>query len=247
MINNVFGDASLADVLEALKNSTMVDLNVMNIGEIVSFDATNQTAQVKVLIKRIDTMKEDGTILYQAFPTLLQNVPVMVLFGGTGYLTMPITAGDSCLLLYNDREIDQWFANGGWQAPITQRVHDVSDAVAIVGINSLQKSIASYLTAGVRLAFGDVTISLTAGEIASVAALFLHTGDMHVTGTSALDGNVTCGANISVAGQMSGNGGTLTISDNIVQSAGKTLAAGNGASGTFTTVTVVDGIVTSGT
>lgn len=213
MKNNFFAKPTLDNVLQAVKDNVHENLNCINIGQIVEFNSTNQTAQVQVMIKRISEIKLDGTIVYQQFPTILNDVPCFVLFGGTGYLTMPITKGDNCILLFADREIDNWFQNGSYTATTTLRTHDVSDAIAIVGINSLQTSIQSYLTTGIKMAFGSTNIQLTAAEIASVATIFLHTGNMHVTGNCIVDG---------------------------------TLSAGNGATGTFDTVTVHNGIVVSG-
>lgn len=239
MIRNNFSPPTVEEALDAVQDATLKMLNKANIGEIQSFDPATQTATIQIQIKRIDSIDLNGTVIYRDVP-LLASCPVMVLFGGTGHLTFPITKGDPCLVIFNDREIDQWFASGTAQRPISQRVHDIADGIALVGINSLKTSIQNYLTTGIRLALGGDKIEITAGQIASLAALFLHTGNMKITGNLEVDGN------LSIEGVVHGSGGTISIDDNLVQTPGRTLAAGNGATGTFTIVTVVDGIVTGG-
>lgn len=232
MIRNIFTEPTLRDLMQNVKDDVSSSINCINIGKIISFNSAIQTAVVQIQIKRIDSIKTDGTVLYKQVP-LLFDCPVVVMFGGGASLTFPISAGDSCLVLFNDREIDNWFATGQQSVVNTQRTHSISDGIALVGINSLQSAIQNYLTAGIRLAFNPNTkIELTSGQIASLATLWAHTGNMKITGNLELDGT------------MSSAGGTTTATNPI---SATQLHAGNGATGTFNIVTVVDGIVTSGT
>ena len=52
-------------------------------------------------------------------------------------LTFPVKPGDECLLVFNERCIDGWWQSGGSSEPLDYRQHDLSDAVAIMGISSL--------------------------------------------------------------------------------------------------------------
>lgn len=255
--NNQFTPPSLSALMSELKKDIFNNLNCINVGIIQSFDEADQTATIRVAIKRVIEIKDDGTKVLRERPLLLK-CPVVILFGGSTYMTFPIAEGDECLVLFNDREIDNFWTTGSVEAPSSPRAHSASDAIALVGIRSLQKSIENYLTTGIRLSHETARIDLTQDQIDSVASLFLHTGDFEATGDAAVGGSidvtvdgdfggdVSVAGNLSVVGDMKGTGGTITIDDNIVQTPGNTLSAGNGASGTFTTVTVVDGIVTGG-
>lgn len=255
---------TLTDVLESNKKDILTTLNCIQIGEIVSFDALTQTASIKIVLKKVISVTPQGVETYQENPTLILKCPVITLFGGTSFISLPIQPGDNCVLLFNDREIDNWFVNGGIQVPNTARTHDASDAIAIVGIHSLQQSIATYLTNGIRLSYGggSAKIDLQENAINSLATLFLHTGNMQITGTLEVEddvtldqdldvkGDTTVEGNLIVLGDVVGTGGTITIGDNVA-APGKTisaghLSAGDGATGTYTIVTVVNGIVTSG-
>jgi hypothetical protein len=246
--------------LNEQKKDTFSSLNCIQIGQIVDFDAAKQTASIQLLLKKVVAVDPQGIETYQERPTIILKCPVITLFGGTAFISLPIQPNDNCIVLFNDREIDNWFVNGGTQVPTTARMHDVSDAIAIVGVRSLQDSIATYLTNGIRLSYGGGTakIDLQANAINSLATMFLHTGNMKITGTLEVEDNTTLDKNLevkqdtlvdgglTVIGEVRGNGGTINIADNVVQAAGKTFSAGNGATGTFNVVYVSGGIVTGG-
>jgi hypothetical protein len=59
----------------------------------------------------------------------------MVLQGGGAYIDMPVTPGDFCIVLFNDRDIDTWWSTANMADPATNRKHDLSDGIAIVGLN----------------------------------------------------------------------------------------------------------------
>jgi hypothetical protein len=51
---------------------------------------------------------------------------------------MPIQSGDTCLVLFCDRDLDNWFESGQITTLNSNRVHDLSDGVALVGIRHKQ-------------------------------------------------------------------------------------------------------------
>lgn len=229
----------LAALLYNHKVDVVKNLNCIQIGTIESFDAATQVAQISFVLKQVKEILPDGTEILQSRPVLAQ-VPCIVLFGGVGFLSMPIAKGDNCLLFFNDREFDNWFISGEVSTPSSSRMHDISDAIALVGINSLQTVIENYLNNGVRLSYGgsdNARIDLQDNAINSLAALWTHIGSMAIQG------------NLSVSGIMTGNAGTgdMVIDSNVTLTAGKELHDGRGVTGTFNTVTVEDGIVTGGT
>lgn len=234
----------LPSILEEHKRDIQKSINCVQIGIIQAFDPATQKATVQIALKQITSIDGKGNKTFTEYPLLI-DCPVMVLFGGVDFMSMPIVAGDNCIVLFNDREFDNWFTNGGVQAPTTSRTHDISDGIAIVGIRPLTNSIATYLANGIRLSHasgGDAArIDLTDALITSVAALFYHHGDMRISEDLQVDGNVT------ILGDTYGNGSNnLNLKANLIQESGKSIHAGNGANGTFNVVTVVDGIVISG-
>ncbi|WP_414675081.1 Gp138 family membrane-puncturing spike protein [Luteibacter sp.] len=114
-------------------------------GVIVSFNPEAQTATVQPLIRQVMI---DGTT--QNLP-VLQDVPVAFPRGGGFVLTFPVSEGDECQLVFNDRCIDGWWFSGNPSEPLDYRIHDLSDATAQVGISSQPKVIPGFEMGAVAL------------------------------------------------------------------------------------------------
>lgn len=151
-------EPTLASLLELFKKGVKKEINCHQVGEIVSFDSDNQTAEVQIKMSYI----VNGEI--KQYP-LLVDCPCVVLGGGQGRITFPIQQGDSCLVLFNDRDIDNWFSGGQTMQPRTERAHSFSDAIALVGIRNMQNKITDYLADGTELRYGSSTIKLQDGKI----------------------------------------------------------------------------------
>jgi len=106
-------------------------------GEIVDFDAEKQTATVQPLIKE----KVQGE--WEQLPQLL-DVPVFFPRAGGYCLTFPVKEGDECLIIFNDMCLDAWWQSGGIQNQLEMRRHDLSDAMALLGITSVPKAVTDY-------------------------------------------------------------------------------------------------------
>ena len=102
---------------------------------------------------------------------ILVDVPIIMPRAGNFILTLPVTAGDECLVMFGDMCIDAWFSNGGIQNQIEKRRHDLSDGFAILGAWSQPNKITNYSTtsAQLRTENGASYIELKAGEINLVA------------------------------------------------------------------------------
>lgn len=232
----------LPNVLDEAKRDIGLSINCVQIGVIQSFDQATQRANIKIAMKQVRDIAEDGVKTIVEYPILLE-CPVMVLFGGIDIITLPIQPGDNCIILFNDRQIDNWMYNGNDQTPNIGRVHDLSDGIAIVGIRPLTNSIGNYLANGIRLSHGagNSQIDLKEDLIESIADLFLHNGDMRVTK------DLEVMEDFYVRGDSYGDsGGEWRLRANLNQIPGFEIHDGRRVSGTFNIVTVVDGIVVGG-
>ena len=165
----------LAALLVATKRDLMERLNCHQWGTVQAFDATKQTADVQIggLRQVVDYTQSPPVYVAKQYPLLLA-VPVMVISGGDAALTMPIAAGDTCLLLFNDRDFDAFWEAGTPALPNTGRLHDFSDALAIVGFRTKANPVADYDTARVRLYKGDTQLALGTKVRVENAAKNLH-------------------------------------------------------------------------
>jgi hypothetical protein len=173
--------ASAAQVDGRLKN-----LHTCMPGIIESYDATKQTAKVQPCIKRL--FLDRGWV---NLPVCV-DVPVCFPGGGDFFLTFPVKQGDECILMFSERSIDFWYANGGIQQPSEYRLHDLSDGMAIVGINSQPRKLSDVQTDGVELRSRARTtyIKMTEGEI-FIKGNITHEGNTVQTGNISSTGTVT--------------------------------------------------------
>jgi len=139
------------DVLEAKIRDRLKEVHVALPGFIQSFDATKQTAVVQPAINRIWIADDDGNGGGSIPIPLCSDVPVQFPRGGNGILTFPVAAGDECLLVFAERAIDNWWANGGKQDPSEFRMHDYSDGFALLGFSSVPRVVTNISTDGVEL------------------------------------------------------------------------------------------------
>ncbi|MEN0630633.1 Gp138 family membrane-puncturing spike protein [Phytobacter ursingii] len=122
-------------------------LKVAMPGVIESFDPDSVTASVRPAIKGYEPgAPGDGWNEL----SLLVDVPVIFPRGGGCTLTFPVKPGDECLLIFADRCIDFWWQNGGVQKPVDPRMHDLSDAFAIVGPQSQAHKISGISTSATQ-------------------------------------------------------------------------------------------------
>lgn len=153
----------LRDVLDLLKKEIFLTLNCHHVGTIQSFNETQQTAQVTLNYTK--TFYQQGANAQSLTPTqvsypILMDCPVVILSGGPAWLNLPVAAGDECLVLFNDRDMDNWF-QGVVGAPVaTSRLHSFSDAIALVGLRSLNRSIGSFDPTRAILTDGNAAIGI---------------------------------------------------------------------------------------
>lgn len=156
-----------------LMDAIKFGLRVACPGIIQTFDPNEQTVTVQPAIR--ERIRDPKTLTYSwvRLP-LLVDVPIVLPRAGGFALTLPISPGDECLLVFGDSAMDGWWANGGVQnTPGGEelRRHDLSDAYAIVGLWSQPRTLSNYSTVAAQLRTDDGTayISLSSSGIDLVA------------------------------------------------------------------------------
>lgn len=156
-------DPSLTDALNLLKKDILLSLFAHHIGTIQTFNAEKQTCTASINYTKTYFKYAPATGAYNPYQVtypLIADCPVIFLGGGSGSLTFPVSQGDECILLFNDRDIDNWF-QGGSGAPVsTPRLHSISDAIALVGVRSLANVLDGFDTSSVVLQNGTTKVSI---------------------------------------------------------------------------------------
>lgn len=169
---------------------TVNNVRVAMPGIIQSFDATEQTVTVQCAIR--EKINMDGNLSWQEIPLLL-DVPIIFPRAGNYILTMPIQAGDECLVVFGDSCMDAWWQSGGVQNQIDCRRHDLSDGYAIVGLYSQPRRITNYSTntAQLRNLSGSAYVELSGDNVNIVGGnVTISATSVTIGGSTTIDGRV---------------------------------------------------------
>lgn len=151
-------DYDLKSLLDLAIKNAFVNLNVQHVGIIQSFDPADQTVRVKVAYKRTVS----GALV--EYPVLI-DCPAVILGSKSKRLEIPITLGDECLVMFNDRDIDNWFASGQVGPLNSQRMHSIADGFALIGVRSLLNSIEDWDNTRVSIRNGDTRVGVSASKV----------------------------------------------------------------------------------
>ncbi|MFW3412298.1 Gp138 family membrane-puncturing spike protein [Aliarcobacter butzleri] len=127
MINNNNGALDLASTIGLGVIQALTNTHTNLIGKVVKVN--KKTIDVQPVIAR----EVDGeTIPLPVFP----DVPIINFLGGDSSIQMPIAIGDYCQLFVNERCLDNWYFGNDNKKPLSPRMFDYSDCVALVGLKN---------------------------------------------------------------------------------------------------------------
>lgn len=177
-------DISQTELLESNNDSVQMKLHTQLPARVVSFNATDQTVSIELLITQMDY---DGNAL--SLPPLV-DVPVGMLSYGAFSITATPTAGDEGLAHFAERCIDGWFESGRASVPLDIRFHDLSDAFFMPAYKSKPNAL---------------TIIPNAMHIGAESCYIR----LFENGTIEIKGNINLTGNLTATGSVSGAGITL--------------------------------------
>ena len=132
-------DIDVNEILDLTQNSIMSKIFCHNIGKIVAFNSEYQTVDVE--LQQIKQYK--GEYLQ---PSLLTDVPLYIYATNSAWITLPNLVGCTCIILSMDRNIDAYINTEETYVPITNRLHDITDSIALVTFKTQVNKIENYDT-----------------------------------------------------------------------------------------------------
>lgn len=157
-------------ILEAIR-ARMVETHTALPGIVESFNSEKQTAKIRIPLRR-DIRDSDGNETTRSWP-ILPAVPVWMPHAGGFHFTLPVSEGDECLVVFLERDISKWYEDGVEQSPETRRLHDISDGIALVGLNRKSQRIDPYNAS-------DLVVSNDAGD---QSVILRANGDIEIENT----------------------------------------------------------------
>lgn len=178
-LNQTPSNPTLKDLIDLVKKDILLSLNAHHVGTVRQFDSATQTATVSINYKKTLFQPNAVTGAYEAqaldYPLVLE-CPVIVLGGGTAALTFPILPGDECLVLFNDRDLDNWFQGNVGAAVATGRLHSFSDGIVLVGLRSTPNILLDYDTTRAALRNGETVVGVGLERVLIANSLFTLNG-----------------------------------------------------------------------
>lgn len=161
------GPVSLADVVEAAVAAGLARVELQVPARVEEYDAAKQVVRVAPLLREL-VEDGDGSEEAQALP-VVDFVPVEWPGAGGARLTFPIQVGDTGVLAFSGRSLDEWkAAPNRVVTPADNRRHAFMDAVFRPGLKSPAAPWTGARTDAVTLGYdgSGMQVHITSGGIA---------------------------------------------------------------------------------
>ena len=124
---------TLTDVINESIDAKLYETNTSMPGIVVAYNPGTNTADIQPAFTR----KYITNPIPLPLP-VIPNVPVALPRANQAFISFPIKPGDGVLLIFSQRSLDFWKAQGGVipLPPFNSRKHNLTDAVAILGLYS---------------------------------------------------------------------------------------------------------------
>ena len=165
------------ELIDGLQTKIKQDLRVSLPGIITKYDHKKQMADIDfspelLADNNINPLKG------------ISGVPVIFPRSGGASITMPVKAGDGCLVVFLDRDIRNWLLGKPKDRPMTRRMHNLNDAIAFVGLTPFSAPSVALNNTDLHIQYGGSNITLKPEGITEVFAnkeITIKTPDSNVT------------------------------------------------------------------
>lgn len=115
----------------AIFQSLIAEMHTILVAQVISFDAAKQTVSVQPVLQRKYKGQDPSNL------SVGEEIPVLFFGSGDFVITVDVKKNSYVVLLISERSLDKWFLQGGIVNPDDTRKFNLSDAIAIPGINPL--------------------------------------------------------------------------------------------------------------
>ena len=177
------------------------EINTSYPGKIVSFNPEEQTAVVQIAMEGYFQDQYTRNEKYTISPII--DVPVHFPKAGGFSITMPVTEGDDCLLVFAQRGIDQWLYENKQEIGLVEDAHgaglqrmlDRTDALCFVGFSTIPAPITNFNPNDVELRNADSSQIISLKKNKDISLVTTANVDIE-----AADVNITASGTMTLAG-----------------------------------------------
>lgn len=162
---------NIHELVKTIVENKIADMHICMPAKIISYDFASQKAVVQPALNQKYSADEIIKL------PIIHNVPVIHPASGGASITFPVLKNDTVLLIFSERSLEEWLQNGNQVTPDDPRQNDLTDAIALIGLNPFNKVsnaennsdlLLSYAGSKVRLK-PDGVIEAEASEINLIA------------------------------------------------------------------------------
>ena len=121
------------ELLNIIIANKIADMHICMPAKILEYDYTKQKAKVQ---PSLNQKYNDGEVI--ELPAIY-NVPVVHPASGGASITFPVNINDTVLLVFSEKSLEEWLSNGEQVTPDDPRQNNLTDAIALLGLNPFSK------------------------------------------------------------------------------------------------------------
>lgn len=122
------------ELLNIIIANKIADMHICMPAKILEYDYTKQKAKVQPALNQ---KYNDGEVI--ELPAIY-NVPVVHPASGGASITFPVNVNDTVLLVFSEKSLEEWLSNGERVTPDDPRQNNLTDAIALLGLNPFSKT-----------------------------------------------------------------------------------------------------------
>ena len=122
------------ELLNIIIANKIADMHICMPAKILEYDYTKQKAKVQPALNQ---KYNDGEVI--ELPAIY-NVPVVHPASGGASITFPVNVNDTVLLVFSEKSLEDWLSNGEQVTPDDPRQNNLTDAIALLGLNPFSKT-----------------------------------------------------------------------------------------------------------
>ena len=157
--------SSDADLARQIARAVTAGMHTAIPGRVLAYDRTQQRADVQPVVRFSRRNRDGERVTY--LPAPVPNCPVVFPGSGSVSLTWDLASGDSCLIVFSERSIDEWLSTGeADNEPADPRRFALTDGFVIPGGRPFVDPLpaAAYASGAAVLRGADVRLGSSAAS-----------------------------------------------------------------------------------
>lgn len=173
------------ELINIIVANRIADIHICMPAKIIKYDYKTRKADVQ---PGINQKYNDGEVVILP---IIHNVPVIHPAAGGASIIFPVKIGDSVLLMFSEKSLEEWLQDGNQVTPDDPRQNDLTDAIAIIGLFPFSSPSPAENGADLLIDFSGNKIKLKPdGNIDILTTLLSVIANQFISGNLDVDGHI---------------------------------------------------------